>query len=80
MPFNQLEDLPQEVKQLPNEAQQVFMAAYNSIEGGNGDSDTALNVAWTTVKRDYHQGEDGQWQRIPQDDNNVRGGVQSGGN
>jgi len=63
MAFKQLEDLPEGAKQLPPDAQQIFMSAFNTFEENNGDSNAALNVAWNTVRHDYVQGEDGQWQR-----------------
>jgi len=45
MAFKQLEDLPEDVQQLPPDAQQIFMTAFNSFEENNGDNDAALNVA-----------------------------------
>lgn len=61
MAFKQLEELPEDVRQLPPAAQQVFMAAFNTFEENSGNSDEARSVAWNTVKNDYEQGEDGQW-------------------
>lgn len=63
-----LENLPQDVKDtLPEEAQNMFIAAYNSVLDNNGDDNAAMNVAWQTIERNphYQRGEDGKWQRLP---------------
>jgi len=65
MAYQQLSDLPQEVQEMPQDAQQIFMTAYNSIEDNSGDQEQARQVAWDTVKRTYAQDENGQWYRMP---------------
>lgn len=62
------ENLPQDAKNsLPEEAQHLFIAAYNSILDNNGDQQTAAQVAWQTIENNehYERGSDGKWQRIP---------------
>lgn len=63
-----VETLPQEAKNsLPEEAQHLFIAAYNSILENNGDEQTAARVAWQTIETNehYERSQDGKWQRLP---------------
>lgn len=65
------EDLPQDVREsLPGEAQQLFIAAYNSILENNGDKEMARQVAWQTIENNehYERAEDGKWRRKMQVD------------
>lgn len=62
------ENLPQDAKEaLPEEAQHLFIAAYNSILDNNGDEQAAARIAWQTIETNehYERGRDGKWQRIP---------------
>jgi cation transport regulator len=73
-------DLPSEVKeQLPEGAQNIFLAAFKSAQEDGMSEEAARNVAWNSVKNSYEQGEDGKWQHKP-DVTNSHAGVQSGGN
>ncbi len=73
-------DLPSEVKeQLPEGAQNIFMAAFKSAQEDGMSEEAARNVAWNSVKNSYEQGEDGKWHHKP-DVTNSHAGVQSGGN
>jgi cation transport regulator len=73
-------DLPSEVKeQLPEGAQNIFMAAFKSAQEDGMSEEAARNVAWNSVKNSYEQGEDGKWQHKP-DASNSRSGVQNAGN
>ncbi len=81
MPYSQVSDLPSEVQeQLPQGAQQIFMAAFNSAQHDGMSEQGALNVAWNSVKRGYEPGPDGKWQLIPQVSNSQNKGVNAGGN
>jgi len=66
MPYNDVSDLPNSVKKaLPEKAQEIFLAAYNSAwdnykkqEDRKGDSsreETAFKVAWSAVKKKYEK-------------------------
>ena len=64
MPYQQLEDLPDAVKNhLPKHAQEIFRAAFNHALEEYDEEETAFRVAWSAVKRDYEKGEDGNWHR-----------------
>jgi cation transport regulator len=66
MPYESLENLPTEVKEkLPQGAQQIFMAAFNSASSDGMSEDAAVKVAWNSVKNSYEEGENGQWQHKP---------------
>ena len=81
MPYSKLDDLPSDIREkLPQGAQQIFMAAFNSAQSDGLSEDGATNVAWNSVKRGYEQGSDGQWQLIPQVSNATNKGVTTGGN
>jgi len=63
MPYQNIEELPNDVKeQLPQGAQQIFCAAYNSASRDGLNDNQAHQVAWNSVKNSYEQGEQGQWQ------------------
>ncbi|MBD2102914.1 ChaB family protein [Leptolyngbya sp. FACHB-261] len=75
MPYQQLSELPADVQALPQYAQQLFMAAFNSAESDSNNQESAVEIAWTTVKHEYEKGEDGSWQRKPEGskvDNSIR--------
>lgn len=81
MPDKQLNDLPSEVReQLPEGAQQIFLAALNSAQEEGMDEQAAIKVAWNSVKNGYEQGDDGKWHRTPDASNSTNKGVTSGGN
>lgn len=63
-----VDTLPQDVRDaLPEDAQQVFIAAYNSIFENNGDRDAAMRVAWQSIEHNeiYTRGADGKYIRKP---------------
>ena len=81
MAFQQLEDLPTEVKEnLPQGAQQVFLAAYKSASSDGISEEGAVQVAWNSVKRGYVQGADGIWHVKPEatSDNSSTGNMAAG--
>ncbi len=62
MSYQQLRELPDAVKHhLPEHAQAIFRAAFNSAEAEYHDEERAFRVAWAAVKRDYVKGDDGNW-------------------
>jgi cation transport regulator len=68
MPYQQIDDLPDAVKQhLTKHAQEIFRAAFNNALKEYEDEESAFRVAWSAVKRDYEKGEDGQWHKKPND-------------
>jgi cation transport regulator len=63
-----VDNLPQDVKDaLPEEAQHLFIAAYNSVLSNNNDEQAASRIAWQTIETNehYERGEDGKWHRLP---------------
>jgi cation transport regulator len=59
-----VDTLPQEVRDaLPEDAQQVFIAAYNSIFDNNGNREDAMRVAWQSIEHNgmYTRGADGKY-------------------
>lgn len=66
-----LDTLPSEVKDsLPQEAQHLYIAAYNSFLENSNDEAAATKVAWQTIERNEHygQGQDGKWHRLAEED------------
>jgi cation transport regulator len=67
-----LENLPQDVKDaLPQEAQQLYIAAYNSFLNNSNSEEAAARVAWQTIELNEHytRSEDGKWhRRKPEED------------
>ncbi|WP_066380951.1 MULTISPECIES: ChaB family protein [unclassified Anabaena] len=81
MPYNKIDELPQDIKeQLPEHAQQMFMAAFNSAQRDGMSEQGACDVAWSSVRNEYEQGSDRQWHRKPEDTAIHHKAVTSGGN
>jgi cation transport regulator len=76
----QVDNLPAEVNDLPEGAQNIFKAAFKSAQEDGISRDGAINVAWNSIKQGYEQGADGKWHRKPQDSNTHYKAVTSGGN
>ena len=67
MPYETIQELPEDLKQrLPQGAQQIFMAAFNSASSDGISEDGARQIAWNSLKSQYHEGEDGKWQVNPE--------------
>lgn len=62
MPYSDNSELPSSVRDhLPDEAQDIFRAAFNSgFRQHSNDEETAFRIAWAAVKRSYVK-EGGQW-------------------
>jgi cation transport regulator len=62
MPYKELTDLPQSVREhLPKHAQEIFRAAFNNAEQEYREEERAFRVAWAAVKDGYEKGDDGSW-------------------
>jgi cation transport regulator len=73
MPYDTLEDLPDNVKNvLPKHAQEIYRAAFNNAwdeyknpadrKGDASREETAHKVAWTAVKQQYEKNGD-EWRK-----------------
>lgn len=81
MAYSQINELPSEVtEKLPQGAQQIFMAAFNSSQQDGLSEEAATKVAWNSVKQGYEQTADGSWQHKPDASNANFKAVPSGGN
>lgn len=81
MPYKEANELPAQVKeQLPEHAQQIFMAATNAAQSDGMDEAAAMQVGWNSVKQEYAQGEDGKWQQKSEDTAAHHKSTVSGGN
>ena len=62
MPYEMLSDLPDSVKNnLPEHAQEIYRAAFNSAEEQYGEEGRAHRVAWSAVERKYEKNDNGDW-------------------
>ncbi len=72
MPYDRITELPSSVKDsLPQHAQEIYRAAFNSAwdeyqdpksrRGGASLEETAHRVAWSAVENVYEKGADGNW-------------------
>lgn len=67
MAYETLEQLPETVKsKLPRGAQQIFLAAFNSATADGLSKDGAEKIAWNSVKTQYQQSSNGEWETIPE--------------
>ncbi|RUO98475.1 ChaB family protein [Hyphomicrobium sp.] len=62
MPYAANDDLPASVREnLPEHAQDIFRAAFNSAyDEYGGDEEASFRIAWAAVKRSYVK-EGGEW-------------------
>jgi cation transport regulator len=62
MAYDTLESLPEDIKgTLPQPAQQIYMAAFNSASSDGLGEDNAKDVAWNSVRNVFEQDESGEW-------------------
>ena len=72
MPYDTVSELPNQVRDnLPEHAQEIYRAAFNSAwdqydqpserRGDASREETAHRVAWSAVKNEYEKTEDGRW-------------------
>ncbi len=76
----QLENLPSEVNDLPEGAQNIFKAAFKSSQEDGISREGAIKVAWNSVKQGYAKDAEGKWYKVPQDSNTHHKPITSGGN
>ncbi len=54
--------LPEEMKgELPQEAQQIYAAAFKAATSDGMSEEGARQVAWNSVNNQYEKGADGKW-------------------
>lgn len=81
MAYESLDQLPGDIKNdLPEDAQRIFMAAFNSGSRDGLSEEGARQLAWNTIKHDYEPGSSGKWERRPQQSNSTNKSITSGGN
>ncbi len=81
MPYKSVDELPQDLKdKMPQDAQQHFMAAFNAAQDDGMSEDGARQLAMDSLKNEYEQGANGQWQRKPLDTNIHNKSHPTGGN
>lgn len=81
MSYHNVEDLPQELKeQLPENAQHIFLAAFNAASSDGMSEEGAQEVAWSSVRNQFQQGSDGKWHMKQEDTAIHNKSVTSGGN
>ncbi|MBD2728943.1 ChaB family protein [Nostoc sp. FACHB-892] len=81
MPDQTINELPDDIReQLPEHAQQIFAAALSAAQSDGMSEEGAREVAWNSVKNEYEAGDDGKWQRKPEDTAIHNKSVVSGGN
>lgn len=61
MAYENLEQLPQEAKQLTSEGQKLFMTAFNASISDGLSEEKAHQVAWNSVKNTFAQDAEGNW-------------------
>jgi phage I-like protein/cation transport regulator ChaB len=62
--YKNISELPDAIKTLPEHAQQIFMAAFNSaFKQYGGDEEKCFAVAWAAVKNKYEKKND-EWVKI----------------
>ncbi|MBD2775501.1 ChaB family protein [Iningainema tapete] len=81
MAYGKIEELPEEIKgNLPQSAQQIFLAAFNAAQKDGLSEEGAQQVAWNSLKNLYEKGSDGKWSIKGQDTAQHNKAITSGGN
>jgi cation transport regulator ChaB len=52
-------------------ADQVFMAAFKNSQADGLSREAAMQVAWSSVKQGFEEGQDGNWHRKSKPDDNL---------
>lgn len=74
MSYENIEQLPNEIKEnMPQGAQQIFLAAYKAASSDGINEEGAIQLAWNSVRNSYEQGEDGKWDHKQYGDFSPRG-------
>jgi len=61
MPYTSIVDLPLPIRKLPEEAQKIYLKAFNAgFEKFDGDESKAAQYAWGAVKQSYRK-VNGKW-------------------
>ncbi|MGB3311426.1 MAG: ChaB family protein [Nodosilinea sp.] len=80
MPYENTDALPQETQSLPQEAKQIFVAAFNAASSDGMSEDGAREVAWNSVKNTFTQNNSGEWVfKADKIDSRSRTGAMPGG-
>lgn len=62
MAYDTIDALPESIRStLPQPAQQIYMAAFNSASSDGLNEENAKEVAWNSVKNIFVQNEKGEW-------------------
>ncbi|MFW6025959.1 MAG: ChaB family protein [Candidatus Woesearchaeota archaeon] len=62
MPYKKKKELPDNVKDnLPDHAQDIYIAAFNSAYQDIDDEAEAHAIAWSAVKRTFKKNKKGNW-------------------
>jgi len=71
-----MDNIPDRIKGLPKEAQEIWIAAYNAASENGYDEESCNRIAWAAVKRKYEQDENGKWhKKVEASTGVVRGGL-----
>jgi cation transport regulator len=62
MPYS-MDNIPEQIKDLPKDAQEIWISAYNAANESGYDEESCHRIAWAAVKRKYEKGDDGEWHR-----------------
>ena len=74
-PYKGIEELPEAVKVLPEEAQKMFLEVVNSaLEQYDGDEEKAFATAWAAVKGKWEKNEEGNWVKKKEGKKDIAGG------
>jgi cation transport regulator len=80
MSYENIEQLPNEITEnMPQSAQQIFLAAYKAASSNGINEEGANQVAWSSVKNTYEQREDGKWHHKESGNFTRRGVANMGG-
>jgi cation transport regulator ChaB len=62
MPYGKKQELPDAVKALPEQGQEIWMAAFNSAsEQYQGDEEKCFATAWAAVQNKFEKNDAGEW-------------------
>ncbi len=66
MPYT-MDNAPDEVKRLPERARKMWISVFNNVMERESDEKKAFAAAWSAVKKEFRQNEDGEWFPVAKD-------------
>lgn len=69
MPYSSNASLPEQTKDLPSEAKDVFRRVFNATSESGKSEEVSFAYAWKAVKNGWSKNSEGKWEKLQKSDN-----------